>query len=229
MKAPIPLGILTAGFLAFVPAPRAADAPTGPFFPSIILRDGRVLHNVKIMSDEGESIVVHADEGLIKIVKVSLPPGLVDPVPEKPSAPAGPVMVMQRFNPNDAPAEDPEPKPQSKVTPVPKGPLFPKTPETNAVFRGCTIVSFQMKAFQNVQGCAEVVIRNDTDTPVVITPGDIVCIAAKGGRHAGRFFVSDGFPPQIKRREFVPVHGQIDDTVTFTDGGLDISSVEWAR
>jgi hypothetical protein len=229
MKLPTPLGILIAAFMAFVPTLRAADSPPSPVFQSITLRDGRVLHNVKIMSNEGESIVVHADEGLLKIEKVNLPAGIVDSAPEKPSPSTGPDMVMQAFNPNDAPVQDPGPKPQSKVTPAPKAPMVPKTPEANAVFRGCTIVSFQVKVFQNVQGCAEVVIRNDTDTPAILSPRDMVCIAARGARHTGRFFVTDGFPPQIKRREIVPAHGQIDDTVTFTDDRLEISSVEWVR
>jgi hypothetical protein len=41
--------------------------------------------------------------------------------------------------------------------------------------------------------------------------------------------VTDGFPPNIKRREIVPAQGNIDDIVTFVNDAIDISSVQWAR
>jgi hypothetical protein len=107
--------------------------------------------------------------------------------------------------------------------------VIPKPTVASTVFKGCSIVSFQEKAFQNVLGCSEVVIRNDTDLIVMILPRDIVCIAANGTRHPGHFIVSDGFPPRLMRREFVPAHGEVDDQVTFTDDEIDISSVQWAR
>jgi hypothetical protein len=112
---------------------------------------------------------------------------------------------------------------------VPKVPAPPKVPVVNPVFKGCTITSFQMKSFQNVQGCAEVVIRNDTDMTVLILPRDIACITSKGQRRGGRNFVTDGFPPQVRKREFIPPQGQIDDVVTFTDDALDIATVQWAK
>ena len=136
---------------------------------------------------------------------------------------------MQPFDPNQAPAQDPEAKPVPMMTPPPKGPAVPMPTDSSAVFKGCSIVSFQMKAFQNVLGSTEVVIRNDTDSVVMILPRDILCIASNGARHAGHFIVSDGFPPRMKRREFVPAHGQVDDLVTFTNDEIDISSVQWAQ
>ena len=45
----------------------------------------------------------------------------------------------------------------------------------------------------------------------------------------GRYFVTDGFPPIVKRREVVPAQGNIDETVTFANGALDISKVQWGR
>ena len=34
-------------------------------------------------------------------------------------------------------------------------------------------MSFQVKAFQNVQGCAEVIIRNDTEQAVALRPWEV--------------------------------------------------------
>jgi hypothetical protein len=86
-----------------------------------------------------------------------------------------------------------------------------------------------VKPFQGVQGCVEVVVTNTTDQIVVLHPGDFVCITASGARHAGRNMVTDGFPPQLKRREVVPPDGQIDDIVTFTNEALDNPTVQWAH
>ncbi|HEY5228388.1 MAG TPA: hypothetical protein VIJ19_07580 [Opitutaceae bacterium] len=232
MRSRAQLGFLAAALLALLPLARAADpapSPTPPI-PSLTLRDGRVLHNVRIMSTQPSSIIVHADEGLIGIARANLPPGLVPTTPDQATDLTGPQTIMVPFNPNDAPMQDQEQqKPAPKVTPVLKVPAAPKPTDVNPVFKGCTIVSFQMKAFGTAQGCAEVVIRNDTESPVLIVPRDIVCLTSKGQRRGGRFMVTDGFPPQIKRREFVPSQGQIDDIVTFTDAALEISAVQWAR
>jgi hypothetical protein len=52
---------------------------------------------------------------------------------------------------------------------------------------------------------------------------------ADGARRFGRNLVTDAFPPAVKRREFIPPHGDLDDIVTFTNEALDITSVQWAR
>jgi hypothetical protein len=229
MKSPARLGFLIAACLLGSPGLRA-DAGPSRLIPSVALKDGRTLHNVKVMSSEDDSIVVHADEGLMKIMKSLLPPGFAAGAQDKAAEVApGSDLVMQAFNPNQAPAQEPGAKPAPKVTPVPKVPAAPKASDVNPVFKGCTIVSFQMKTFQNVQGCAEIVIRNDSDANVVLFPRDIICVTAKGVKRGGRIFVTDGFPPQIKRRELVVAQGQIDDIVTFTDDALDIAAVHWAK
>jgi len=56
-----------------------------------------------------------------------------------------------------------------------------------------------------------------------------VCVTSNGARHRGRNLITDGFPPQLKRREVVPPGGQVDDIVTFTDEALDNPTVQWAR
>jgi hypothetical protein len=197
--------------------------------PTVALRDGRVLHNVRIMAYEGDSIVVHADEGLIKVAKINLPPGVVDSMPKITPTPAVAGVVMQTFDPNQAIGDEPEAKPIPKAKPNTVIPEAPQPGEASVVYKGCSIVSFQKKAFQTALGCAEVVIRNDTESPAVVIPSDIVCVAANGSRHPGHFIVADGFPPRVKRREFVPSHGSVDDIVAFTDDDIDISQVKWAR
>jgi hypothetical protein len=232
MRSGAPLGFLAAAFLVLAPVARAADtAPVPPqLVPSVTLRDGRVLHNVKVMSTQATSVIVHADEGLIGIARANLPPGFVPAAPEQAADLPGAQTIMQTFNPNDAPMLDQEQqKPAPKVTPVPKTTEPPRPAQANPVFKGCTIVSFQMKAFGTAQGCAEVVIRNDSDAPVIIVPRDFVCVAKTGQRRGGRFLVTDGFPPQIRRRDSVPSQGQLTDIVTFTDDMIDMSTVQWAR
>ena len=206
-------------------AARAGDPGPTPVMATLELRDGRVLHNVRVMSEEAESIVIRADEGLLKVAKSNLTKAAADAYPVKPPPPAAPEMVMQAFNPAlpmAAPEQDPRPGPVPKQVPAPgDGP--------NPVFKGCTIVSFRMKPYNNSLGCTEVVIRNDGDTPATILPRDIVCLTAGGERLGGRQIVTDGFPPVVKRREIVPAHGSVDDQVTFVNEALDISSVQWAN
>lgn len=222
------IGFLAAACL-LVPIVLRADAGKPATVATVALKDGRVLHNVKVMSDEGSSIVVRADEGLLEIAKSDLPQTFADAFPQKQPTPAGIEYVMQRFDPNQAPeAPPPEPgakpkaKPNAKETPAPK-------PVANALYKGCTIISFQKKSFQNVLGCAEVVIQNDTDENTQIRASDFVCISADGARHPGRNLFANTFPPSVKRREFVPSHGQLDDLVTFGNEDIDISSVQWSR
>jgi hypothetical protein len=207
--------------------PTLTADPTPGAVAALNLGDGRVLHNAKVIADEGDSIIIKSDEGLIKVAKSDLPPVLGTAYPPPTPPPDTSKMVMVAFNP--APADPaPEYEPGVKPKPTPANPQ--KTVQGSPlVFRGCTIVSFQMKAFQDVQGCAEVVIRNDTDNPIVLFPRNVICVTATGSQVAGRFFVSDGFPPIIKRREVVPAQGNIDETVTFANGALDISRVQWGR
>ena len=209
---------------------RGADASPPAIAASLELKDGRVLHHVKVMSAEAAGIVVNADEGLIKIERADLPQAFSDEYLPKPAEQAGSVVVMPPFNPNlapegqvPAPGPKPVPKPSPKPTPRP-------TPGKHLVYKGCSIISFEMKPFQNVLGGAEVVIRNDTDAAVVLHPGDLVCTTKTGSRRPGRNFIAiQVLPPVIRRREIVPPNDSIVDIVTFTNDALDISSVDWSR
>ncbi len=220
----LPFAALLAACLFFLAA-RAGDASPSPVFATLELKDGRVLHNVKVMSEEPDSIIVRADEGLLKVARSDLTKEAAGAYPSKPPPPVAPEMVMQPFNPTlpiAAPEQEAKPGAAPKQVPAPKaGP--------NPVYKGCTIVSFQSKPYNNSLGCAEVVIRNDGDTPAMILARDIVCLTAEGERHGGRQIVTDGFPPVVKRREIVPAHGSVDDQVTFVNEALDISSVQWAN
>jgi hypothetical protein len=230
MTYPARLGFLLAAWVLTASVALADPAAAQPI-ASVALKDGRVLHNVKILESRDTSIVVHADEGLMKIMRSNLPAGLATPAPQRPAdTAAGPEMVMEPFNPNQSGAtQPPVPRPTPRVTPVPKAPSDVTVPVANTAFKGCTIVSFQMKAFQTVLGCAEVVIRNDTDSPALIVPGDIICVTSIGQRGRGRNLIVDGYPPIIKKSELVPPQGQVDDIVTFTNSAIEIVSVQWAK
>jgi hypothetical protein len=204
---------------------RAADAaaPTPTPVAVLLLRDGRALHNVRVMSSGPDGIVVNGDEGLMKIPRANLPDAVANALPA-PKA-GGADMVMQPFNPDmgpPAPTPTPKPRPPQRPTAAPK-------PTPNPVFRGCTIASFQVKPFQNVLGSAEVVIRNDTDSAVAILPGDITCVTDSGALHRGRQFVVNAYPPIVRRRETVPARGTLDEQVTFTNEALQITAVRWSR
>jgi hypothetical protein len=221
-------GLLAAACLLMPLVPLAADTPPPPM-ATMVLKDGRVLHNARVMSDGGASVVVRADEGLVQVEKSDLPQALADAYPAKAPAPADPEYVMQRFDPNQAP-EAPAPEPGAKPKPKPNAGAAPAPGQAaGAAYRGCMIVSFQKKPFENVLGCAEVVIQNDTEDNVQIRPGDFVCITAAGARRVGRNIFANTFPPSVKRREFVPAHGQLDDIITFANEDMDIASVQWSR
>ncbi len=211
----------------------AADPGPPAAVASLQLKDGRVLHNARVVSDEGANVVVRADEGLLKIPKADLSPAFADVYTTKPAPTpsGGPVRyVMQRFDPNQPPeAPPPEPGAKPKANPAAKAGAASPAAGGTALYKGCTIISFQMKSFQNVQGCAEVIIRNDTDEKVMLRPGEITCITADGARHVARNIITDSFPPNVKRREFVPARGELDDIFAFANEPLDITGVQWSR
>src|ERR1019366_8433407 len=87
-------------FLVAAAMSGAADPPTPSPAATLQLRDGRVLHNVKVMSGGQDGVVVDADEGLIKIARSNLPEAMAEALPSSPT-PAGTAdMVMQSFDPD---------------------------------------------------------------------------------------------------------------------------------
>jgi hypothetical protein len=204
-------------------------APGGPW-EALTLKGGRVLHHARVLSDEGEALVIRCDEGLVKAPKSALPRFAAQALAPAPApVPDGSQMVMERFDPDSF---QPEPEPEARPKPAQKP--APNTVqgaprEPSVAFMGCTIESFAAKPFQNSLGCAEVVIRNPTDSPVVIRSGDIVCVTAEGRRLVGRQIVSDGFPPVVKRREVVPPNGSLENLFTFSDEAVEIASMQWTR
>src|SRR5277367_6000010 len=89
------------------PAPTLAADPAPATVAALNLGDGRVLHNAKVIADEGDSVVIKSDEGLTKVAKADLPPvlGTVYPAPPPPLDTSK--MVMVPFNPSPA---DPTPE-----------------------------------------------------------------------------------------------------------------------
>jgi hypothetical protein len=214
MRSQARLLALAAALLLAPLALRAADPGMPGPFALLPLKDGRLLHNVKIISNQPDSIVVKADEGLLKLAKANLPQGVASAIPAKAAPAPRPVYVTQPFNPDK----------QLGASPGAVNKL-----ENASTYKGCSIVSFQSKAFQNSLGCAEVVIRNDSDTPADIFPGNLVCITTSGARHIGRNLIINGDTPVVKRVETIPGRGEIDELVTFTNDALDISYVQWNR
>lgn len=227
------IGLLLAA-LSWAAPSRGADPDKGPW-GELALKGGRVLHNAKVLSDEGDNLVVRCDEGLVKVAKTNLPPAVAEAYPTAPAAPSGPQMVMMPFDPDRAPVieepdDRPKPKPAAKpaVKPVP-APGEAQGAAPSLVFKGCTITSFTMKPFQNSQGCAEVVLQNDGEAKAVILPGDIVCVTTDGKRLLGRLIVVDGFPPSVKRRQVVQPSSSVTLQVAFSNDALEVSDVVWAH
>src|ERR1039457_2985387 len=92
------------GVCLMAPAPsRSAEhspTPTPTPIPVLTLDDGRVFHNVRIKSDEQDSIVVRADEGLVKIAKANLPQDLAYAYAATSDEAGAQDMVMQPFTTN---------------------------------------------------------------------------------------------------------------------------------
>ncbi len=224
-------GALIAFVLALAPGPLLADPAAAS---DLALKDGRVLHHASVLRDEGEGVVIRADEGLVKVSRDLLPeapagaPQLKAPESAAPSGPAP--LVMRPFNPDQAPAEPPPAPPPATPTakPASPAPQRPK-PAANPVYKGCTITSYQVKPYQGVLGCVQVVVSNPTDQIVILRPWDFACVTAEGARHVGRNIITDGYPPHLKRREVVPQQGEINDIVTFTDTALDNPVVVWSH
>src|SRR5580700_11205721 len=98
---PFSLGLLLGVFLLAPTLATAADPPPPPApIPVLKLNDGRVFHNVQVKKDQPDSLLVLADEGLLKIAKSSLPPALASTYPARLPPAGSPEMVMQPFNPN---------------------------------------------------------------------------------------------------------------------------------
>jgi len=211
-----------ASFLAVGVPVRASDPAPAPI-PALALKSGRTLHNVKIMSDEPDSLVVRASEGLIKVKKGDLPAEWAAKYPAR-SAPPETV---------SAPALDLRPP----YTPPVRATRPPAQPARKAqaapvitVFKGCTILAYEAKPFQSALGSAEIHIRNDSETPAEILPQDIVCLAADGSAHAGRFLVAvpDTGASIVKRKDVVPAYGELRDFVIFSTEALEITEIRWA-
>jgi len=223
-------GALIAVVLALASGPLRADPSSGG---DLALKDGRVLHHASVLRDEGDGLVIRADEGLVKVARDLLPEAPADsPQVRVPDRADTAPLVMRPFNPDQAPADSPAApvpvpsKPPAKpASPAPQRPRPAASPE----YKGCTIASFQVKAYQGVLGCVEVVVRNPTDQIVILRPWDFACVTAEGARHVGRNIITDGYPPHLKRREVVPQQGEIDDIVTFTDTALDNPVVVWSH
>jgi hypothetical protein len=78
---------LLAWCLAAPQGARAADTAPPAVMATLELKDGRVLHHVRILSDEPDSLVLRADEGLLKVLKSELPQSVAGSAPARPAAP----------------------------------------------------------------------------------------------------------------------------------------------
>src|ERR1039457_6717681 len=92
------LPLIAVCLLAPAPSRSAEHSPTP--IPVLTLDDGRVFHNVRIKSVEQDSIVVRADEGLVKIAKANLPQDLAYAYAAKSDEAGAQDMVMQPFTTN---------------------------------------------------------------------------------------------------------------------------------
>jgi hypothetical protein len=211
--------LLLGAVLLLPAAVRAAD-PAPAVWATLELRGGRVLHHVKVIANEPDSLVVRADEGLIKVAKASLLPPAAGFYPlSAPPRSESTEMIMQPFDPNPASAVR---SPLSIEKPA-VDPLQPK------LHNGCSIVSYQLKTFPGVLGCAEIALHNDTDAPADIAPGDFGCITADRKRYRGNVMLIEGVPLGKKHKDVVPPHGDVSEIVSFTNDAIEIVAVVWIR
>lgn len=211
-------GVLGAA-LVLIAAVAAADPPAPPTQWTVLeLKGGRVLHNARLISNETDSIVVRADEGLVKVAKVTLPDSVAALYAVKAPVAGPPEMMMVPFNGDPANAVRPQdPAEKAVVNGVDR-----------KLFKGCTIVGFQPRVYRRMLGCAEITVRNDTDTAIEVSAADFTCIAAGLGPIPGRFMVVEGDPTSRKLKEVIPPHGDVDDILAFSAKPLEITGVQWS-
>ena len=186
----------------------------------IQLKSGKVLHKVKVLSDEPDSLVVFATEGMMKVKKADLPPALAARFPEREAPPPPPPPLVNKS------LSDVPPEPETRQARPPAAP-----PVDPNLFMGCLITNYQVKPVQATLGCVEVTIHNSTEAAVTIAPKMIGCITTDGKRHTGgRFFViNDAGSMTMKRQETIPASGDVTDVVYFQTDALDLQTVGWAR
>jgi hypothetical protein len=205
--------------LVVIAAVATADPPVRPTQWTVLeLKGGRVLHNVKLISDETDSIVVRADEGLVKVAKSTLPDAVAVFFAVKALPPGPTEMMMVPFNGDPANAVRPQDPTEKAVV----------NAGDRKLFKGCTIVGFQPRVYRRMLGCAEVTVRNDTDTPIEVSAGDFTCIATGLGPLPGRFMVIEGDPSGRKLKEVIPPHGDVEDILAFSAKPLEITGVQWS-
>jgi hypothetical protein len=204
------------------PVPEPTPTPVPAFMQT---RNGKVYHDPKLVALEADSVVFNTREGLVKVPKANLTDATLAAL-HITRDPASADMVMDTPN-LQAPSATPTP-PTSKPTPKPRTTPLPKPPP-NPVYKGCTITSFAPKVFGTVQGCAEVVIQNDTESPVVVYPHDFAAVTPSGSLVRGHKLIMESYPPIIRRSDTVSPKGTLTEIVTFIDGPLEIASVRWAH
>lgn len=209
-----PLRVLALGLVL------AASLGAAELVGTIELRGGRTLHNAKILSDQWDSVVVFATEGMIKVKKTDLPPALLAkyPMREAPPPPPPPLVSPKVI------VEEPSPK---KSAPPPKE--EPKS-DNSGLYQGLMILNFHAKPMQAAEGCVEVTIHNTGSDTVKLTPDMIVCQKPGGGQYVGkRFFSMVDQGMMVKTADSVAPSADVTEIVFFQNEALEMQDIRWAH
>ena len=189
---------------------------------TIELKSGKTLHNAKVLSDQWDSIVVFATEGMVKVKKADLPEALLAKYPMK-AEPPPPMVMMKTMATAQAPAH-------GEVAPPMAPKPAPAAPDNNGLYLNMLILSSQLKPMQASQGCVEVTVHNNGSEAQTLKADRITCVDQAGGIHVGkRFFIVADQGTMVKNEVSVPGGGDVTEIVYFQNEELRIGEIRWAH
>lgn len=138
-------------------------------YPQIDLRDGRVLHQARILSQDPASVTIYSQEGMIEVAKTELPDSLAARYPADPvaaqkaaAAEAARLTALQHA----APAAAAAPAAGERAAPV-----------HQTVRQG---ISLQMASAPNEDGTVDLTVANGNDLPCKIAFAAILAACSDG-------------------------------------------------
>jgi hypothetical protein len=207
-------------FLAVVSATGIAIAANEAFFATLALKDGRLLHNVKVLNIHPLTINVKADEGLLQINKNLLPPELAKNYPmdfkaaeaEEKAARVS-AEVSRRL----------EEERHRQVLELQRRHGFEM--ERKDVYNGCRILSFSGSSPESVI----VEIRNETDRPMFIPSRTILGRSSDNQVYTCVWYVPPSLPSRKSEEIFtVPGNATTKAAVVFlAPSSAEIVEVFW--
>lgn len=161
---------------------------------------------------------------MITVLKSDLPQSVSGNLPAEPAVPPTPGMLRVPFNPNHV--EEARRRCHGARQEARRG--FPRL-DPDPIPKGCSIISFRVKAFHTPEWCAGRVIRNGAGMATENRPVDFACVTRDGTRIAGHGNITVGSPSIIRRLEFIAALADLVGPIALAHEALDFASVRRSR